>query len=104
MVDEDEKAALFPHPIQEVSKVPPLVGEAVEIYGMWHNLSVIWHGWVLGIDGDGDLIIDSNGYPGTSGGCVVSLQSGKLLAIISVGVEENGARLMMGAKPVWGRK
>lgn len=102
--DEGDGIGLFPHPIPEVSKSAPAVGEAVEIYGMWHNLPVIWHGWVLGVDGDGDLIIDSNGFPGTSGGCVVSLQSGKLLAIIVVAVEENGARMMMGAKPVWGRK
>lgn len=94
-------------PFLPIAQHDPRVGEELWVIGLFKNLPTAYHARAVALDPqNGDLILDSMGFPGSSGGCVVNLR-GELVAIFSAAEiipEIRAQRGWTAAVPVWGLK
>lgn len=102
----DGGTEFFPHPHQ-IAKHPPYAGEEIIVDGAMDYIPTRWYGRVVALKG-GLLFLDVSGWPGTSGGCVISLKTGEVYAIVNgptVDSNEMGfERALLRTTPIWGRK
>lgn len=98
---------LFPHPLT-IAKHAPKGGEDLIIYGMLEHYPAVFYGKAITMLEDGELQVDGTAWPGSSGGCVCSLKTNELYAIllgtrITSGDYLGMQRPTLRAIPVWGR-
>jgi hypothetical protein len=94
---------LFPHPAP-IAKRAPIIGEEVIIDGLIDDgRATQFYGRVVQTDQTGELIIFAPVWWGSSGGCIKSLKTGEVYAIVSHTTPHiEMPKFLMGV-PIWGR-